>query len=107
MESHGIAPQHCPNVPSARPLGLWTTGASQTPTPPLWRGECNLAVAGGMWPVRDALARLDEEVDLSRCIGCSWLLDLDRGAATARIRCDVEDVEAWPSDLVWRDDRVD
>jgi hypothetical protein len=32
-------------------------------------------------------ARLGEEVDLARCLGCNWLLDLDRAAGTPTLRC--------------------
>jgi hypothetical protein len=31
--------------------------------------------------------RLGEEVDLARCLGCNWLLDLDRAAGTPTLRC--------------------
>jgi hypothetical protein len=51
--------------------------------------------------------RTSDEVDLSSCIGCGWLIDLDRSGGTARIRCDLEDVDGWPADLVWRDDHID
>lgn len=32
-------------------------------------------------------ARRDREVDLSECLECNWLLDLDRAAGTASLRC--------------------
>jgi len=31
--------------------------------------------------------RLGELVDLSRCLECNWLLDLDRAAGTPALRC--------------------
>jgi hypothetical protein len=31
--------------------------------------------------------RLGEEVELARCLGCNWLLDLDRAAGTPALRC--------------------
>jgi hypothetical protein len=31
--------------------------------------------------------RLGEQVDLARCLGCNWLLDLDRAAGTPALRC--------------------
>lgn len=32
-------------------------------------------------------ARRGEEVDLARCLECTWLLDLDRAAGTPALRC--------------------
>ncbi len=31
--------------------------------------------------------RRDEVVDLALCLGCNWLLDLDRASGTPAVRC--------------------
>ena len=48
-------------------------------------------IEGGGWQAIDAgrvyCARRDAEVDLSRCLECNWLLDLDRSSADPALRC--------------------
>lgn len=35
--------------------------------------------------------RVGEEVELTRCLACNWLLDLDRAAGPAVLRCAAAD----------------